>query len=323
MKQAASFLLCPGRGSYARSELGFLHKAAKEHRGRVGAVINELEALRAQFDPTLPTLLDLDGATEFKPGLHLLGRNSSALIFASTLVSARLEAADTKPVLIGGNSLGFYTALVLAGALSIADGYRLVSMMARLQEEGPGGGQMLWTLLDEDWNVLPERLELLSEVLQHDELGLSIRLGGHVVLAATDLGLAYLRQALPQVKLGKRSFPFQLPFHGPFHTPLLEPVAQKARQALAGLAIQSPSCHLIDGRGFVWAPHTSDPDELLAYTLGRQITGTFDFTSMLRAGICDFAPERIELLGPGSSLRAALGHVEAWLERGWARHAWL
>jgi len=319
---SASFLLCPGRGSYGRAELGCLHRAIEGGGKEVASLVDELEAHRARFDPTLPSIMELDGAAQFKAGLHLPGRNSSPLIFAASLVSAKLEPSCKNAVLIGGNSLGFYTALVLCAALSVAEGYRLISTMARLMEEGPGGGQILWTLLDEDWNVLPERLCLLHEVLQHDEVGLSIRLGGHVVLAAGDKGLAYLRETLPQLVLGERSFPFQLPFHGPFHTPLLESVARRAQSELASLAMQAPRRQLIDGRGKVWAPLRTDPEELTAYTLGEQVTSSFDFTGMLRAGICDFAPDEITLLGPGSSLRAPLGHVQSWLERGWVQHAW-
>ncbi|MEZ5990473.1 MAG: ACP S-malonyltransferase [Planctomycetota bacterium] len=307
-------VLAPGRGSYAKGELGSLRRLAEAAGSDGKGLLATLEAMRRELDPDLPSLAELDGAKAFKPSLHLPGRNASPLIFACGLLHAEaLRAEGRGPDLVGGNSLGFYTALVLAGALEPEQGYRLVSTMARLQEQGPAGGQVLWTLLDDDWNVVPGRAELVQELCALPDLDLSIRLGGHVVLAGTEEALATALERLPEVKVGERSFPFRLPFHGPFHTPLLLPVAQAALDELADLPLGRPRIPLLDGRGAEWSPLSTDPVSLLAYTLGAQVTRTFDFTRMVEVALSDFAPDEVVLLEPGTSLRAPVGHVERWL----------
>jgi acyl transferase domain-containing protein len=316
----AAFLICPGRGSYAAAELGSLTRLAETLGSEGRDLLAELEALRAAHDPDGPSLGALDGEPAFRPGRHLLGRNASSLIFACAVLDARRAEHQTRPVCVAGNSLGFYTALVVAGALDLASGYRLVSTMARLQDVKTYGGQVLWTLIDDDWNLLPERRAVLEHVLHEVNsrgdgslAGVSIWLGGHVVVAGSEAAMPALLAALPRVKVGSREFPFRLAHHGPFHTALLEPVARAARVELADLPFGRPNLPLIDGRGFVWSPLWAEPEALRDYTLGWQVTHTFDFTAAVRVGLLDFAADRRELLAPGTSLRAPVGHVEKWL----------
>ena len=319
----SSFLLCPGRGSYAKSELGTLHRLAKESGQEGRALLARLEEARSHLDPDLPSLEELDRAERFRPGLHLQGRNASPLIYACTLLDELVHRHKGELRVVGGNSLGFYSALVVSGALDPFSGLRLISTMARLQERGPKGGQVLWTLLEEDWTWSAERKALLLRLLKDlgralpkASLRPSIFLGGHIVLAGSEEGIKALLERLPPVKLGKRDFPFRLAFHGPFHNPLLLPVAERALEELADLSFRRPRVSLIDGRGFIWSPLWTDPEKLRLYTLKTQVTETFDFTSTLRVGIREFACDEVNCLRPGSSLRAPLGHVESWLSRG-------
>ena len=317
----ARFFLCPGRGSYAKRELGTLERLVQElgDEGRSG--LERIEKQRKLLDDDLPALAKLDTAPEFRSSLHLPGRNASPLIFACTVLDALRESRREGPCVVAGNSLGFYSALVVSGALEIEEGMRLVSTMARLQELGAKGGQVLWTRLDDDWRMLPERRAALDDLLARlraraVSADVSIELGGHVVLAGDEEATRALLEELPKVKLGKRDFPFRLPFHGPFHTPLLAPVAEAAAKALADLELRAPRVPLVDGRGFVWSPLSSDVEALREYTIGTQVTTTFDFTTMCRVALVDFAPDEHVLLAPGSSLRAPLGHVESFVDRG-------
>ena len=313
--------LCPGRGSYAKAELGTLQRLVEEIGDEGRALVELLEAERADLLPSSPSLVELDDAKEFRASKHLPGAHASPLIYSCTILDARRAARGGEPVLVGGNSLGFYSALVVSGALEVREGMRLVCTMATLQEEGPDGGQVLWTLLDDDWALLPERQEQLTAVMQDieesgHEIALSIRLGGHVVVAGDERAMRQLLAELPKVKLGKREFPFRLPFHGPFHTPRLATVAARARDALSDLPITTPQYPLIDGRGYVWSPRTAEPAALLEYTLTTQVTTTYDMTSAMRVALLEYAPSEFVLLEPGATLRAPLGHVERWLDRG-------
>ncbi|MCB9919272.1 MAG: ACP S-malonyltransferase [Planctomycetes bacterium] len=315
---SATFLLCPGRGSYGREELGTLLDLVTELGSEGAALVAELETMRADLLPDQPGLLELDQSTSFKPAHMLPGMRASPLIYACSVLDARRAMRSCEPVLVGGNSLGFYSALAVSGALTPVDGMRLVATMARLQEDGPKGGQVLWTLLDEEWHVLPERSIDAESVLtairaEGHRADVSIRLGGHIVLAGDEPATKLLLERLPRVVLGKREFPFRLPFHGPFHTDLLAEVAARAGHELEDLPMSEPRIPLVDGRGRVWRPMSTDVEALFDYTVGTQVTSTFDLTAALRVALLDYAPRTTRLLAPGTSLRAPLGHVQKML----------
>ena len=72
---------------------------------------------------------------------------------------------------------------------------------------------------------------------------------------------------------------------------------------------------MIDGHGTVWRPHHSDPDALRTYTLGPQVTDTFDLRSCIRTALRTVAPDVVILPGPGSNLGSAVAQtmiMERW-----------
>lgn len=309
--QPTAVLLCPGRGSYGKDELGCIRRSLAK-----GAVADALaaadDARRARGEPTVS---ELDAAPAFKPSLHLQGKNAAELIYFATMAHAERIGARYRLVGVAGNSLGWYTALAASGALTPLDGWRLVATMARLQEAAQGG-QVLTTTVGEDW--LPDASRALGVEAALAEINArgdayfvapSIRLGGHAVLAGTEAGLVELMKRLPQITVGDRSFPFRLAGHGPFHTPLCTDVATRARAELADLPISAPAVHLIDGFGRQHTPWSADPRELLDYTLGPQVTQTFDFSSAVRVAIRELNPDVLLCGSPGASLRAPVGHA--------------
>ena len=205
--------------------------------------------------------------------------------------------------------MGWYTALAVGGALSFEDGLRLVQEMAILQMEQDDGGQILFPLIDEHWQPDPALAEAMHAALEHPEAFPSIHLGGYAVLAGTEAGVAHLLETLPPVERGPTFFPYRLKAHGPYHTPLQQSVADKAAQQLARLEFTAPKVTLIDGRGVAFAPWTTDPAALAAYTLGDQITTPYDFNASVRVALREFAPDRIALVGPENTLGSICGQV--------------
>lgn len=319
MTRQTAVLFCPGRGSYGRDELGFLSSMLRP--GPVADALDAADAARAADDQ--PTVTALDEADTFRPGTHLEGRNAAELIYFSTLAHVERLREQFEIVAVAGNSLGWYTALPAARALTPVDGWQLVTTMARLQQLATGG-QVLTTTLDEEWNVDREAVDGIERALERvnaigDDhfVARSIRLGGHEVLAGTDAGVRELLGALPAREVGGRKFPFRLAGHGPFHTPLCDEVSRRATEELANLSITQPDVHLIDGRGGVHTPFSADPAELLHYTTTTQVMTTYDFTMSVRIALREFQPDVLLCAGPGSSLRAPVGHVvlrERWRE---------
>ncbi len=164
-----------------------------------------------------------------------------------TLLDAERAAEDHDVVVVIGNSLGWYSALAIAGTLSFDDAFRLVQEIALLQEEplpdGGSGGQVIYPLTDADWLPAPDLRAAVAGVIygKGDGSGSgriyeSVDLGAYSALAGDDAGMATLVDRLPPVKIGERLFPLRLAMHGPYHTPLVAHVAAGAAERLSGWA---------------------------------------------------------------------------------------
>lgn len=310
-----ALVVCPGRGSYDRSTLGSLvgrSPAAQE-------VVAACDAWRAQHGR--PTVSELDAEAAFKAARHVAGEHASLLTFACSMADlAELDRSTIEVVGVTGNSMGWYTALGAAGALSLEDAIRLVDTMGAYQEGNVLGGQVLYPLTDDDWRHAPEREaaveRVIAEILATGAYaGWSIRLGGHAVLGGDAAGVKALLERLPPIQTGTRSFPVQLPMHSAFHTPVLAPTSARARAELGDLAARPPVVPLIDGRGGIHRPRWADPGALLDYTLGHQVVEPYDLTTAVRTALRHTGADLVVALGPGNSLGGPLARIL--VQEGW------
>ena len=296
-------ILCPGRGAYTKAS----HKSLAVDHGWVARA----EELRAGYG--LSSLIELDRSAGWDASVILRPDNVSPLIYLHTMLDAARvrEERGLEVVGVAGNSMGWYTALAVAGALSFEDGFRLVQEMATEQMEQTDGGQIVYPRIDAQWRTDPRQEERIAAALARmpGETFRSIRLGGYEVLAGTERGLQHLQQALPVVELGQSVYPFRLARHGPYHTPLQEEVRRRAARRLVGLEFRSPEITLIDGRGRRHAPWSTDPRELAEYTLGDQVTTPFDFSACVRVALREYAPALLTLPGPGNTLGGVVGQL--------------
>ena len=317
MSKPTAVLFCPGRGAYGKDELGFVGRTLQP--GPVADALAASDAARRADGR--PTLTEVDGADRFRPSYHLDGENAAELIYFGTMAHVERLRERYEVVAVAGNSLGWYTALPASGALDATAGWRLVATMARLQKLVKGG-QVLTTTVGDDWRrnqalwvAVEATVHALQDRGEEFHCDHSIRLGGHAVLAGTEAAIAELLTHLPKIKVGEREFPFRLAGHGPFHTRLCEPTSAQAAELLSDLPVRMPQCHLIDGFGNVHSPWSADPRELLHYTTHAQVTETFDFAASVRTAMREFQPDVLLCAGPGSSLRAPVGHcviAEGW-----------
>lgn len=298
-------LVCPGRGSYGREQLGSLSDSSTG--------IQQIEAVRSRSGR--PALMDLDRAATFSPSIHMAGENASLLTFAATVQDlAAVDPARARVVAVAGNSLGFYTALFAAGALPLEDAARLVETMGAYQAEGLIGGQVLYPTAGEDWRPDPDLQSTVDRALALPGVYPSIHLGGTAVLGASEDALPRLLDALPALRRGARTYPLRLPLHSAFHTPLMAATSARARADLADLAFRAPALPLVGGDARIWRRH-ADPEALREYTLGAQVTAPFDLTAALRTTLGDYGPDAVLLPGPGDTLGAPV--AQAMIRCGW------
>jgi hypothetical protein len=90
---------------------------------------------------------------------------------------------------------------------------------------------------------------------------------------------------------------------------LLGDVARRGQSLLGVDLFRKPKLPLVDGRGVIWQPYSTDSAELRAYTLGHQVTQAYDFTKAVEVTLKEFAPDRLILLGPGSTSGGAIGQI--------------
>ena len=303
MKQRA-VVVAPGRGTYNKAELGTLAR----HHADKSQILQQFDAYRSEQGQE--PISALDGAERFSIAKHTRGDNASPLIYACAYFDFLSIAQDRFDVVgITGNSMGWYIALACAGALDSADGLRLVNTMGSLMQESLIGGQLIYPFVDENWQSLPgARENILTKVSEIDaradhQLTQSIDLGGMLVLAGDEAGLAAFEAEMPAVQ---DRFPMRLPNHAAFHSALQAPVAEKGRALLEPALFAQPRTPLIDGRGAIWNPKACDLNSLWDYTLGHQVVETYNFTAAIRTAARELMPDVFIVLGPGTTLGGAV-----------------
>lgn len=299
-------VICPGRGSYTKDTLGYL----KAYGAHVKEFIRDIDSRRSALGE--PTMTELDSSDVFKTNVHTKGEHASPLIY--TCAYADYMAIDRERyeiVAVTGNSMGWYLTLAFGGALDWAGGFELVNTMGSMMKSGIVGGQVIYPISDGNWLRSREQQELVDKTVQRlngkdgAEIYTSIQLGGYVVLGANKPGVAALLKELPKIE----DYPFQLINHAAFHTPLLQETSTRAFTTLASALFRKPEVPLIDGRGSIWQPYSTDIHQLYDYTLGHQVTEAYDFTQAIGVALKEFAPDHLVLLGPGSSLGGSLGQI--------------
>ena len=303
-----ALVVAPGRGTYGKGELGSI---ARLHGARFGDIIAGFDAQRRERGQ--PTVSELDGADRFSVATHMRGDVAAPLIYTATLLDwLSIDRARYDIVAVAGNSMGWYSALALGGAVSVEDGFRIANAMGlNSQTHGPGG-QILVQIVDEDWRPVPglraSLLALVADIAARPghALALSIDLAGMLVLAGNEEGLAALLADAPPTP-GRD--PLRLAGHGPFHTPLMVGSSDKAKVELPPALFGMPDLPMVDGRGHIWRRFSSNPWGIWDYTFGHQILAPYDFALSVQVAVKEYAPDVIILPGPGDTLGGAIAQA--------------
>lgn len=308
MTRKTAVVICPGRGTYNKDELGYLGR----HHPDKGELIAGFDRRRIALGQE--SLSELDGAETFSLSRFSRGDNASALIYACAYSDfLSINGQEFEIVAVTGNSMGWYIALACAGALDGNGGFDVVNTMGTLMQESLIGGQLLYPYVDENWIEVPGKKKELLEIADTiPDLFISIMLGGMIVFAGTEAALKAAEAMLPPVQ-GR--FPMRLVNHAAFHCPLQAPVAQKGREALSVSLFRQPALPLIDGRGQIWWPKASPVEALRDYTLGHQVVETYDFSGSIRTALREFAPDALIITGPGTTLGSAV--AQCMIEEKW------
>lgn len=224
-------------------------------------------------------------------------------VFLHSVILAKYLGVDFQPDMVGGHSLGEFSALVAAGAMSFEDGLRLVSARARAMqkccEATPSTMAAIVKLSDETVEQIcaDVRAEQPGEVV----VAANYNNPGQLVVSGTMAGVA---AACEKAKAtGGKAIP--LAVGGAFHSPLMEPARVELAAAIEHTAFSKPVCPVYQN---VCALPVSDPAEI-KQNLVKQLTSPVRWTATVQNMLKDGATEFIEV-GPGKALQGMIKKVD-------------
>lgn len=175
--------------------------------------------------------------------LNLTTNTQPAMLTAAVAVyNAWLDAGGQQPALVAGHSLGEYSALAAAGAISLEDAVRVVRIRADAMQAavpvGTGGMAAILGLDDDVVRAVCERAAQ-GEVVE----AVNFNAPAQVVIAGHK---GAVERACEQAKSEGAKRALVLPVSAPFHSSLLKPAAQVLEQALAAISVTQPRFPLIN-----------------------------------------------------------------------------
>jgi [acyl-carrier-protein] S-malonyltransferase len=278
--------LFPGQGSHAVG-MGRALAAAEPAAGAVFSEVDEALGFRL-------SQLCFEGPLE---ELTLTANQQPALLATSVAALRVLEGrTDVRPIALAGHSLGEWSALVAAGALSLRDAARLVHLRGKLMQEAvPAGVGAMAAII----GLGNDEVAALCREVANGQLCSPANLngGGQVVIAghaeAVDRAVA---AAKPRgAKLAKR-----LAVSAPFHCALMQPAAEKLAAALAEVEIRPLAVPVVTNVEAEPNREAGRVRELLT----RQVTAPVRWEESVR---------RLQALGVGEAVELGAGRVLAGL----------
>lgn len=219
-------------------------------------------------------------------------------VFLHSVILAKV--LGVKPDAVAGHSLGEFSALVVAGALSFEDGLRLVAKramaMQKCCENEPGGMAAILALEDEVVEKVCQEIEGVVVAANYNCPGQLVISGAD---EAVDAACAKLKEAG-----AKRAL--RLPVGGAFHSPLMEAARVELEQAIAEVEFHTPVCPIYQN---VDAQPQSDAEQIKTNVIA-QLTSPVRWTQISRNMIADGFDEFTEL-GPGTVLQGLIKKVNA------------
>ncbi|SEO54804.1 [Acyl-carrier-protein] S-malonyltransferase [Mucilaginibacter gossypiicola] len=220
-------------------------------------------------------------------------------IYLHSTILAIVLGDDFQPEMVAGHSLGEFSALVAAGALSFEDGLRLVAARANaMQKACEIQPSTMAAILGLDDFTVEDICERISEVV----VPANYNCPGQLVISGSIAGID--EACIKMTEAGaKRAL--KLKVGGAFHSPLMEAARVELEAAIVATEIKSPVCPIyqnIDAK-----PYT-DP-ELIKKNLIAQLTGAIRWTQTVMHMLEDGATSFTEV-GPGNVLQGLVKKVD-------------
>ena len=219
-------------------------------------------------------------------------------IFLHSVILAKSLGEEFKSDMTAGHSLGEFSALVTAGALSFDDGLRLVAARAMAMQEAcelkPSTMAAVLALDD-------AKVEEICAGIDGVVVCANYNCPGQIVISGE---IEAVDKACEAAKAAGAKRALRLNVSGAFHSPCMEPARAKLAKAIEDTEFHTPICPVYQNVDAL--PHT-DPEEIKR-NLVAQLTGPVRWTQTIRNMIMDGADEFIEI-GPGRVLQGLINKI--------------
>ena len=223
-------------------------------------------------------------------------------VFLHSVITAICLGDEFAPAMVAGHSLGEFSALVAAGAISFEDGVKLVAARANAMqkacEANPGLMAAIIGLPDEKVEEVCSQISAEGEVV----VAANYNCPGQLVISGT---VDAINKACEALKAAGSTRALPLKVGGAFHSPLMQPAKDELQAAIEQTVFSAPKCPVyqnVDGK-----PHT-DAEEIKA-NLIAQLTSSVRWTSSVQNMIADGADDFTEC-GPGKALQGMIGRID-------------
>lgn len=220
-------------------------------------------------------------------------------IFLHSVILAKTLGDEFNPAMVAGHSLGEFSALVAAGALSFEDGLRLVAARAKAMQKAcelkPSTMAAVIALPD-------EKVEEICNGIDGVVVCANYNCPGQIVISGE---IEAIDAACEQLKAAGAKRALKLKVGGAFHSPCMEPARAELAEAIEKTQVNKPAVPVyqnVDAK-----PHT-DPAEIKA-NLIAQLTAPVRWTKSVQNMIADGATEFIEV-GPGKVLQGLVSKID-------------
>lgn len=222
-------------------------------------------------------------------------------VFLHSVISALCLGDAFKPDMVAGHSLGEFSALVAAGALSFEDGLKLVyaraMAMQKACEANPGTMAAIIGLPDEKVEEICQEVSKEGKVV----IPANYNCPGQLVISGDKEGI---EEACEKLKAAgaKRALPLKV--GGAFHSPLMQPAKDELQKAIEATTVNTPQCPVyqnVDGK-----PYTDAAK--IKTNLIAQLTSSVRWTTTVQNMIADGATDFTEC-GPGKALQGMIGRI--------------
>jgi [acyl-carrier-protein] S-malonyltransferase len=219
------------------------------------------------------------------------------------LAQSQPQASAHKIVAAAGHSLGEYSALVAAEAITFEDAVRLVNKRGRyMQEAVPVGTGRMVAVLGKEVSELQAAIDASGVAVA--EIA-NINAPGQIVVAGSVAGVAAFVEKLGTAKV------IDLPVSAPFHCTLMKPAEERLRVDLAGIKINTPKFPVYQNYN---ASFTNDP-EAIRENLALQVCGRVRWVECVENVMKDRSPDAVWEYGAGNVLTGLVKRINSSVPR--------